>query len=138
MIHSPMINTQQTMITEVTAGIKVSVETFYQPTHSNPSQAHYVFAYRITIVNESGETVRLKRRHWYIVDSDNSRREGEGVVGEQPYLGQGETYRYVSGCNLNTELGKMHGTYLMERVTDKKLFYVRIPEFKMVVPSKLN
>lgn len=140
MIHSPMINTQQTMITEVTAGIKVSVETFYQPTHSNPSQAHYVFAYRITIVNESGETVRLKRRHWYIVDSDNSRREveGEGVVGEQPYLGQGETYRYVSGCNLNTELGTMHGTYLMERVTDKKLFYVRIPEFKMVVPSKLN
>lgn len=128
------------MITELTAGIKVSVETFYQPTHSNPSQAHYVFAYRITIQNDSGETVRLKRRHWYIVDSDNSRREveGEGVVGEQPYLAQGETYRYVSGCNLNTELGKMHGTYLMERIDDKRLFYVRIPEFKMVVPCKLN
>ena len=128
------------MITEVTAGIKVSVETFFQPAHSNPSQSHYVFAYRITICNESAEMVRLKRRHWFIIDSDNSRREveGEGVVGEQPFLAPGETYRYVSGCNLNTELGKMHGTYLMERSADKKLFYVKIPEFKMVVPGKLN
>ncbi|MFM8917317.1 MAG: ApaG domain, partial [Bacteroidota bacterium] len=87
------------MTTEVTAGIQVSVETFYQPTHSNPSQSHYVFAYRITIKNDSGEAVRLKRRHWHVVDSDSSHREveGEGVVGEQPYLANGETYRYVSG-----------------------------------------
>lgn len=128
------------MVTEVTAGIKVSVETFYQQAHSNPMQSHFVFAYRITIHNESGEVVRLKRRHWHIVDSDGTRREveGEGVVGEQPYLGIGETYRYVSGCNLNTEIGKMFGTYLMERSGDKKLFYVRIPQFLMVVPCKLN
>ncbi len=128
------------MFTEVTAGIKVTVETFYQPTHSNPSQHHYVFAYRITIVNESDETIKLKRRHWYIVDSDNARREveGEGVVGEQPVLNPGEQYKYVSGCNLNTEIGKMYGTYLMERKSDAKLFYVKIPEFKMVVPSKMN
>ena len=128
------------IITEVTAGIKVSVETFYQPTHSNPAQAHYVFAYRISIQNDSEYAIRLKRRHWYIVDSDNTRREveGEGVVGEQPHLAPGETYRYVSGCNLNTEIGKMYGTYLMERQFDKKLFFVKIPEFRMVVPSKLN
>jgi ApaG protein len=128
------------MTTEVTAGIQVSVETFYQPTHSNPSQSHYVFAYRITIKNDSGDDVRLKRRHWHVVDSDSNKREveGEGVVGEQPYLANGETYRYVSGCNLNTEIGKMFGTYLMERVTDRKLFFVRIPEFKMIVPGKLN
>ncbi len=128
------------MVTEVTSGIKVSVETFFQPTHSNPVQSHYVFAYRITIINESGESIRLKRRHWYIVDSDNTRREveGEGVVGEQPHISAGETYRYVSGCNLNTEIGKMYGTYLMERQSDKKLFYVKIPEFRMFVPSKLN
>lgn len=128
------------MITEVTAGIKVSVETFYQPVHSNPAHSHYVFAYRITIVNESGETVRLKRRHWHIIDSDSTHREveGEGVVGEQPYIAPGETYRYVSGCNLSSELGKMHGTYLMERTSDKRLFYVKIPRFNMIVPSKLN
>ena len=128
------------MTTEVTSGIKVSVETFYQPTHSNPSHSHYVFAYRITIQNDSGEPVRLRRRHWNVVDSDGTKREieGEGVVGEQPFLANGESYRYVSGCNLNSELGKMFGTYLMERVVDKKLFYVRIPEFRMIVPGKLN
>jgi ApaG protein len=128
------------MVTEVTAGIRVSVETFFQPTHSNPAQSHYVFAYRITIHNDSEFVIKLRRRHWFIVDSDNTKREveGEGVVGEQPLLNPGETYRYVSGCNLNTELGKMYGTYLMERSLDKKLFYVKIPEFKLVVPSKLN
>ncbi len=128
------------MFTEVTAGIKVTVETFFQPTHSNPQQHHYVFAYRITIINNSDETIKLKRRHWYIVDSDNGRREveGEGVVGEQPTIPPGEQYKYVSGCNLNTEIGKMYGTYLMERSGDQRLFYVKIPEFKMVVPCKLN
>ena len=128
------------MTTEVTAGIKVSVETFYQPAHSNPAHGHFVFAYRISINNKSSEMIRLKKRHWYIVDSDSSKREveGEGVVGEQPFIAPGETYRYVSGCNLNTEIGKMFGTYLMERVSDKKFFYVKIPEFKMVVPCRLN
>ncbi|NNC84708.1 MAG: Co2+/Mg2+ efflux protein ApaG [Bacteroidia bacterium] len=128
------------MVTEVTAGVKVMVETFFQPTHSNPGQSHFVFAYRITIENDSDYTIRLRRRHWYIVDSDNARREveGEGVVGEQPLISPGESYRYVSGCNLNTEIGKMFGTYLMERQLDKQLFYVKIPEFKMIVPSKLN
>jgi len=135
-----MNKSTMTIFTEVTAGICVSVETFFQPSHSNPSQSHYVFAYRITIKNDSENAVRLKRRHWYIIDSDNSRREveGEGVVGEQPYIAPGESYRYVSGCNLNTEIGKMFGTYLMERQLDKKLFFVKIPEFKMVVPCKLN
>ena len=91
------IQRSMAIFTEVTAGIKVSVETFFQPTHSNPTQSHYVFAYRITIQNDSEYSIRLKRRHWYIVDSDNARREveGEGVVGEQPHLAPGETYRYV-------------------------------------------
>ncbi|MFN9909703.1 MAG: ApaG domain, partial [bacterium] len=53
------------IFTEITAGIRVSVETFYQPTHSNPSQGHYVFAYRITIRNGSEQAIRLRRRQWY-------------------------------------------------------------------------
>lgn len=128
------------MFTEVTSGVKVTVETFYQPTHSSPSHNHYVFAYRITIQNDSEDSIRLKRRHWYILDSSSNKREveGEGVVGEQPVIAPGETYKYVSGCNLNAEIGKMYGTYLMEKQNDKKLFYVKIPEFRMVVPGKLN
>jgi ApaG protein len=64
--------------------------------------------------------------------------EGEGVVGEQPILAPAQSYQYVSGCNLITDMGKMHGIYLLEREIDGKLFNVKIPEFLMIVPYKLN
>lgn len=128
------------MITQVTSGVKVSVEIFYRPDQSNPADNQHIFAYRITITNNSDYSIRLLRRHWFIIDSNAANREveGEGVVGEQPIIGTGESYQYISGCNLDSEIGKMYGTYLMERLIDKKQFYVRIPEFHMVVPYKLN
>ena len=128
------------MFTEITSGIKVSVETFYQPTQSHPLQSHYFFAYRITIRNDSDYTVQLKRRHWFIFDSNGTRTEveGEGVVGEQPVLQPGEEHKYISGCNLTTDIGSMHGTYLMEREMDQKSFRVRIPKFEMIFPFRLN
>jgi uncharacterized protein affecting Mg2+/Co2+ transport len=77
------------MVTEITQGIKVSVETEYQPAYSSPSQYHYVFTYRITIENQSEYTIQLMRRHWHIYDAGFNMREveGEGVVGQQPVLG---------------------------------------------------
>jgi len=123
-----------------TAGIKVSVESFYQENDSHPLASHYFFAYRITIFNASDYTVQLKKRHWYIFDSNGmkSEEEGDGVVGEQPILAPGQSYQYVSGCNLSTTIGKMHGVYQMERTIDGELFNVTVPEFLMIVPSKLN
>lgn len=128
------------MVTEITEGVKVSVETNFQPEYSSPVQSHYVFSYRILIENHSHYTVQLLRRHWLICDAQGATREveGEGVIGEQPILEPGETHEYVSGCNLKTELGKMKGSYLMERIVDGKNFRVNIPEFVMVVPFKLN
>ena len=119
------------MKTKSTAGIKVSIETFYQSKYSDPLASHYFFAYQITIDNASDYTVQLKKRHWYIFDSIGikSEVEGDGVVGEQPILAPGQSYQYVSGCNLTTAIGKMHGIYLMERAIDGKLFNVKIPEF---------
>jgi ApaG protein len=64
--------------------------------------------------------------------------EGEGVVGVQPLLAPTESYQYVSGSNLRTEIGKMYGTYQMENQLNKKQFEVKIPEFQMIVPFKLN
>lgn len=128
------------MITQVTDGVKVSVETTYQPDYSSPVQSHFVFTYRIRIENNSNYTVQLLRRHWKIYDAQAAVREveGEGVVGQQPTLEPGEFHEYVSGCNLKTEMGKMKGTYLMERVVDGSKFRVTIPEFVMIVPYKLN
>lgn len=128
------------MITEVTEGIKITVDTSYEPSHSHPSEGMFFFSYTITIENCGSESVRLLRRQWYIYESSGLIREveGKGVVGEQPRLDPGEKYEYTSACDLSTEIGKMHGTYLMERNKSGKRFYVNIPEFVMVVPHALN
>lgn len=128
------------MASKISEGIEVNVESFYQPDYSNPISGEFMFAYRITIENRNSFPVKLQRRHWYIFDSNGQNREveGEGVVGVQPILNPGEKYQYVSGCNLHTEMGKMHGTYLMENISNKKSFEVKIPSFEMVVPFKNN
>ena len=128
------------MIAEITKGVKVSVETEYQPSYSSPSQYHYVFTYRITIENQSEFTLQLMRRHWNIHDAGFNQREveGDGVVGQQPVLEPGQTHQYVSGCNLKSGIGKMVGTFEMERIVDGSKFKVNIPEFIMVAPLRLN
>lgn len=125
--------------TATTKGITISVETFYYPDQSRPNCSEYIFAYRIHITNHSLDTVQLLSRHWHIFDSNGMKREvqGEGVVGEQPILMPDETHEYSSACYLETEIGKMHGSYLMERF-DGSQFTVRIPAFQMIVPYKLN
>src|SRR5690606_21517892 len=114
------------IIQQITQGVSVTVETFYQEKQSNPQHADYLFAYRITIENLSSFPVRLLRRHWFIYDANGVHREveGEGVVGETPLLASGESYQYVSAANLGSDLGKMHGTYTMENMYNKKKFEV--------------
>ncbi|MBX2843126.1 MAG: Co2+/Mg2+ efflux protein ApaG [Flammeovirgaceae bacterium] len=128
------------MVTKITEGIKVTVETEYQPEYSSPKQYHYVFTYKIRIENSSDFTIQLKRRKWHVIDADGSKKlvEGEGVVGQQPVIEPGEMHQYVSGCNLKSGVGKMKGTYAMERMIDGKSFEVTIPEFNLIVPFKLN
>lgn len=128
------------MSTAITHDIRVSVETFYQRTHSRPQTGEHFFAYRITIENLSDLTVQLLRRHWHILENDGSRREveGEGVVGQQPVLPPRRAHQYVSGSGFHGEIGMMYGTYLMKREVDGQEFHVEIPPFVMVAPHKLN
>ena len=128
------------MITKITDGVKISVETIYQPEYSNPANDHYMFAYRISIENLTEYSVQLMRRHWFIFDSNGTHREveGEGVVGLQPVIDPGNFHEYVSGCNLKTDIGSMRGSYEMRRLVDNEEFEVNIPEFNMVATYKLN
>jgi ApaG protein len=128
------------MVSLISEGVEISVETFYQQDYSKPLQSEYMFAYRITIENHNSFPIKLHRRHWNIFDSNGTYREveGEGVIGVQPVLAPGENYKYVSGCNLRTEMGKMSGTYQMENLDSKKMFDVNIPAFEMIVPLKNN
>jgi ApaG protein len=128
------------MVSKISSGVEITVETFYQSDYSNPLNHEFMFAYRITIENHNGFAVKLLRRHWFIFDSNGDKREveGEGVVGVQPVLEPNERYQYVSGCNLRSEMGKMNGTYLMENLNNKSTFRVKIPSFQMIVPFKGN
>ena len=128
------------MTSKISGGVKISVETFYQPEYSNPLNSEYMFAYKITIENNNDFPVKLLSRHWFINDSNGSVREveGEGVVGVQPVISPAATYQYISGCNLRTEIGKMEGSYLLENVNNKKTFTASIPVFQLLAPFKLN
>jgi ApaG protein len=128
------------METLITNGIRVSVETQYQPTYSRPLELKYIFSYHITIENLSSETVQLLRREWEIFDSNGVIRkvEGEGVIGKQPVLAPGESHQYASWSPLTTEMGKMSGVYIFRRDVDNHEFRVDIPDFRLIAPFKLN
>lgn len=128
------------MVTEITEGVKVSVETIYQPEYSNPNNEHFMFAYKVNIENLTEYSVQLLNRHWQIFDSNGAHREvdGEGVVGQQPVIEPGDNHEYVSGCNLKTDIGSMKGHYEMKRIVDEGRFSVTIPEFYLIAPYKLN
>ncbi|MBT6440574.1 MAG: Co2+/Mg2+ efflux protein ApaG [Flavobacteriales bacterium] len=128
------------MTTEVTEGIQITVKSFYRPEFSNPLKNHFLYTYKITIENNSNETVQLMSRHWFIFDSNADRYEveGEGVIGFQPILSPGDIHEYESSCELTSEMGNMHGAYTMQRQIDDSLFDVKVPKFEMIAPMKLN
>ena len=127
-------------VTQVTNGIKVSVETFYQYDYSRPEENKYIFAYRVTLENTGEFTAQLLRRHWKIIDSSGTLKEveGEGVIGVQPILKPGELHQYVSWSQLSSDLGKMSGSYLFIKLIDNEMFNVAIPEFQLAAPFKSN
>ena len=124
----------------ITNDVKIVVETAYQNNKQSTTENKHMFVYRIHIENQGEHTLKLLRRNWHIIDSldGESVVEGEGVVGVQPLLEPGEKYQYVSGCLLSSDIGKMYGTYLMERQIDGLLFEVNIPEFVLSTPFIMN
>jgi ApaG protein len=119
--------------------IKVEVDTSYIEEQSLPQQDRYVFAYTITIRNEGEVPARLLTRHWVITDANGKINEvrGEGVVGEQPYLKPGESFRYTSGTLLETPVGAMEGSYQMV-ADDGEQFDAEIPTFTLSIPRTLH
>ena len=99
----------------VSHNIRVEVLSQYSPENSRPTEDEWVFQYTIRITNNGSETVQLVSRHWIITDALDQTREvkGPGVVGEQPVLAPGESFKYSSWCPLKTPTGTMRGTYQM-------------------------
>ena len=114
----------------VTNGIRVEVLSRHSPENSRPQQGEWVFEYTVRITNQGLETVQLVSRHWIITDGAEHTEEvrGPGVVGEQPVLAPGESFKYSSWCTLKTPIGLMRGTYQMVG-TGGKQFDIEIAPF---------
>ena len=123
----------------VTRGIRISVETQYDPTRSSPQQSQWFFLYTIRITNEGPVTAQLMTRHWVITDATGHVEEvkGPGVVGEQPVLAQGQSFEYTSGCPLTTPFGSMRGSYQMT-TADGEQFDAEIAEFILREPHAMH
>ena len=109
---------------------RVEVMPEYLPDQSAPDEGVYGFAYTITITNDGLVPAQLMSRHWLITDANGQTEEvkGPGVVGHQPLLKPGESFRYTSGCRLRTPSGTMPGRYFCI-AEDGEHFEAEIPAF---------
>jgi ApaG protein len=123
------------MFTKTTRDIKITATPQFLAEHSEPADDHYVWAYTIQLENAGSETVQLMRRHWKITDAEGQMQEvrGEGVIGEQPILAPGQSYRYTSGAALHTASGLMFGEYEMVTPLGER-FEVEVPAFSLDSP----
>jgi ApaG protein len=128
------------MSTAVTYGVKISVESIFRKDLSNAENGIYFFNYRVEIENTNDFDIQLMSRYWYIFDSLNTAREveGDGVVGEQPILKPGQKHVYVSGCDIHSEIGYMHGFFTFIEMNSLEEFRANIPKFELFATSKLN
>ncbi|MCF8715808.1 Co2+/Mg2+ efflux protein ApaG [Joostella atrarenae] len=128
------------MITQITKGIKISVKTSFEGAFFKNYKMHYAFGYKITIENQSKDSVQLTSRHWQIFDALNDVEivDGEGVIGKKPVLKPGDSHTYTSGCLLTSPIGAMRGHYNMVNFTSTRKFRVIIPTFKLCAPFALN
>ncbi len=119
--------------------VSINVESEYLKEHSEPRTNRHVFAYTVTISNHGLENVQLLSRHWLITDGKNKVQEvkGEGVIGEQPKLAPGESYKYTSGAMIATPVGTMHGSYQM-LAADGEKFEAPIAAFRLSIPNILH
>ncbi|MEY8847854.1 Co2+/Mg2+ efflux protein ApaG [Psychroserpens sp. XS_ASV72] len=128
------------MVQQVTCGIKISVETTFEGTFYKNYKVHFAFGYKVTIENQSKDSVQLNSRYWKILDALNNVDivEGEGVIGKKPVIKPGESHTYNSGCLLTSPFGAMQGHYNMVNFTNTNKFKVAIPSFKLSAPFALN
>lgn len=116
----------------------ITVEPYYVIEQSDPAHHKYVWAYQITITNNSNEILQLLHRYWRITDLTGKVEEvhGAGVVGLQPLIKPGKHFTYTSYCQLATPQGTMEGHYELQNI-DEQHYTVAIPKFTLTMPAAI-
>lgn len=120
-----------------TKDVVVRVEPEFLAEQSSVSDSRFIWAYTVEIDNQGPEDLQLTGRFWQIADSRGQVQEvrGAGVVGEQPTIKSGETFRYTSGAPLSAPSGMMRGTYRVESKGGDS-FDIDIPAFVLDSPHE--
>ena len=121
---------------EPAASIRILPRVAFVAEHSDTRQGQYAFGYEITIENVGHLAWTLTDRHWVIDHGNGMIKEvrGEGVVGEQPRIEPGESYRYRSGAIIESPAGRMWGDYGF-RSDAGTISRVDIPAFDLIAPA---
>ena len=119
--------------------LKVISKSEYLPEYSNDKKALFLFQYEIKIKNNGENQVQLISRHWNINDSLGRKKvvDGEGVVGEKPFINPGSNFEYESYCPLETSFGYMKGFYMMKD-ENGNCFKISIPNLGLISPDQIN
>jgi ApaG protein len=117
----------------------VSVQTNYISEQSDPTSQKFIWSYEITIFNQGQEIVQLLNRYWRITDMTGRVEEiqGPGVIGLQPIIKPGKSFKYKSFCQLITPQGTMEGYYEMQNLEEEH-FNIAIPKFILSGPSHIT
>ncbi len=120
-----------------THDVIVRVESDYLDDQSSPAESRFIWAYTVEIENQTDKDLTVVERCWQIADSRGQVQNvrGAGVVGEQPVVRPGETFRYTSGAPLSAPSGMMLGNYAMQTPEGDR-FNVDIPPFLLDSPHE--
>ncbi|MGO1394656.1 MAG: Co2+/Mg2+ efflux protein ApaG [Halomonas sp.] len=120
--------------------IEVSVAPRYRADESSDVESRYVFSYTVTVHNQSPHSVQLMARYWKITQGSGDCQEvrGKGVVGQQPLIGPGQSFRYTSRAILQTPVGVMEGAYTLLDTSTQRAFEVAITPFRLAAPLQLH
>ncbi|EPC02271.1 hypothetical protein L861_16310 [Litchfieldella anticariensis FP35 = DSM 16096] len=124
----------------LSAAIHVHVVPAFREEESSPADQRYVFSYTITVHNHSAHSVQLLARYWKITQGSGKVQEvrGKGVVGKQPLIGPGQTFRYTSRAVLECPVGVMEGAYTCIDARSQQTFEVGISPFRLAGPNQVH
>ncbi|SHE55115.1 ApaG protein [Modicisalibacter ilicicola DSM 19980] len=127
-------------MTQRAQDIRVDVEPAYRADESSETEQRFVFSYTITVHNHSAHSVQLLARYWKITQGSGKVQEvrGKGVVGKQPMIGPGQTFRYTSRAVLDCPVGVMEGAYTCVDTAAQRPFEVAIAPFRLAGPNQVH
>ena len=122
-----------------TDGVTIRVTPKFLDEESEPAAGRYVWQYTVEIENGSEGAWTLTLRHWEIVDSQGRRQtvDGEGVIGQQPRLERGKSFKYTSGAPLASPSGIMGGHYTLTDDSGTEMT-AYIPTFSLDSPYEIT